>query len=109
MLKGRPENVLVKSLIKIGPLEDTPLAGRVAGECSGAIRPGSAVSDEVSAEVDPSVSTVMPAAEATADFDAEKVQRMALAIREGRFRVNAQAIADKLIAHAQALPRSPSH
>jgi negative regulator of flagellin synthesis FlgM len=37
------------------------------------------------------------------DFDAEKVQRIAQAIREGRFTVNAEAIADKLIANAQDL------
>jgi negative regulator of flagellin synthesis FlgM len=37
------------------------------------------------------------------DFDAEKVQRIAQAIREGRFTVNPEAIADKLIANAQEL------
>ena len=37
------------------------------------------------------------------EFDAEKVQRIAQAIREGRFTVNAEAIADKLIANAQEL------
>lgn len=36
-------------------------------------------------------------------FDAEKVERIARAIREGRFMVNAGIIADKLIANAQEL------
>lgn len=36
-------------------------------------------------------------------FDAEKVQRIAQAIAEGKFSVNADAIADKLIANAQEM------
>lgn len=38
-----------------------------------------------------------------ASFDAAKVERIANAIREGRFQVDAGAIADKLIANAQEL------
>ena len=38
-----------------------------------------------------------------ASFDAAKVERIATAIREGRFQVDAGAIADKLIANAQEL------
>lgn len=37
------------------------------------------------------------------DFDAEKVERIARAIREGQFKVNAEAIADKLLAHTGEL------
>ncbi len=40
---------------------------------------------------------------ATAEFDAEKVARISKAIEEGTFRVNPEAIADKLIANAQEL------
>ncbi|MCK6419831.1 MAG: flagellar biosynthesis anti-sigma factor FlgM [Aquabacterium sp.] len=36
-------------------------------------------------------------------FDAEKVQRISDAIREGKFEINAEAIADKLIANAHEL------
>ena len=43
-----------------------------------------------------------------ADFDSDKVQRIAQAIRDGKFQVNADAIADKLIANAQELlPKAP--
>jgi negative regulator of flagellin synthesis FlgM len=41
-------------------------------------------------------------------FDAEKVARMAQAIRDGKFEVNAEAIADKLIANTQELLRKYS-
>ncbi|MDQ5896178.1 MAG: flagellar biosynthesis anti-sigma factor FlgM [Pseudomonadota bacterium] len=37
------------------------------------------------------------------EFDTEKVQRMRLAISSGVYRVNAEAIADKLLANAQDL------
>ncbi len=45
-----------------------------------------------------------------ADFDSAKVDAIRQAIREGRFSVNAGAIADKLIADAASLlsPRTPS-
>ena len=38
-----------------------------------------------------------------ADFDAEKVARVASSISEGTFKPNPEAIADKLIANAQEL------
>jgi negative regulator of flagellin synthesis FlgM len=48
-------------------------------------------------------STNAAQAAAGADFDAAKVERIANAIRDGRYEVNAEAIADKLIANAQEL------
>ena len=43
-------------------------------------------------------------------FDAEKVGRIAQAISDGKFTVNADAIADKLIANAQeVLSRAQTH
>ena len=42
-------------------------------------------------------------------FDAAKVERIAQAIRDGKFTVNAEAIADKLIVNAEELlGRKPS-
>ena len=37
----------------------------------------------------------------TADFDAEKVSRISQAIADGSYKINAEVIADKLIANAQ--------
>ena len=39
----------------------------------------------------------------TAEFDAEKVARIAKAIDDGTFKIDPEAIADKLIANAQEL------
>lgn len=46
---------------------------------------------------------------AEGSFDAAKVERIAQAIRDGKFQVNAEAIADKLIANAaELLARRPN-
>jgi negative regulator of flagellin synthesis FlgM len=92
--------------MKIGPLD---------------IKPAPAASP---AERKPGTSSPVPAAEPSArvelsplaagtdahraDFDSRKVERIALAIRDGSFKIDAEAIADKLIANAQELlPRAP--
>jgi negative regulator of flagellin synthesis FlgM len=65
---------------------------------------------EASAKVELSAAASLLAAEGnTADFDAEKVSRIAQAIRDGKFEVNAEAIADKLIAHTRDLLKPASH
>jgi negative regulator of flagellin synthesis FlgM len=43
------------------------------------------------------------------EFDSDKVDRIAQAIRDGKFTVNADAIADKLISNAQELLGRGSH
>ena len=46
---------------------------------------------------------------ASSDFDSAKVERIASAIDKGEFTINAEAIADKLIANAaEVLNNSPS-
>lgn len=56
-----------------------------------------------SAKVELSSAASLMANPSTADFDAEKVQRISQAIADGSYRVNAEVIADKLIANAQEL------
>ena len=91
--------------MKISPLETKPAAPPIAGERkSGSAAPAAAAQGEPSAHV-----ALSPAAAAlgvnTTDpsFDTAKVQRIAQAIRDGKFEVDAEAIADKLIANAQEL------
>jgi len=50
-----------------------------------------------------STAATLLAGGASAEFDAEKVARIAKAIGDGTFKVNPEAIADKLIANAQEL------
>jgi negative regulator of flagellin synthesis FlgM len=92
--------------MKIGPLESKPITPAVANDrksgAASSAAGGIAGSDEPSTRV-----ALSPAAKALASanadpaFDAGKVERVAQAIRDGKFEVNAEAIADKLIANAQ--------
>jgi negative regulator of flagellin synthesis FlgM len=92
-------------MMKIGPLENkstVPAQGadrKVAGgSTAAASRP------EPSAQVE-----LSPAASALANgmadgtFDAQKVERLARAIREGNYQINPEAIADQLLANARDL------
>lgn len=91
--------------MKIGPLETKPNAAPVAADRKAQ---GGAAATPAGAE--PSAHVALSSSSAllgtdTAEgvFDAEKVQRIAQAIRDGQFQVNPEAIADKLIANAQEL------
>lgn len=56
-----------------------------------------------SAKVELSSAASLMANPSAADFDAEKVQRISQAIADGSYQINAEVIADKLIANAQEL------
>ena len=66
---------------------------------------------DASAQVELSpAASMLSAASADPSFDADKVERIAQAIRDGKFTVNHGAIADKLISNAQELlGRTSSH
>ncbi len=93
--------------MKIGPLENKPAGvDRVAP--AGAERKGEAAG-RASASASATVALSSTAAALSSDavgeasFDEAKVARIAQAIRDGNYQINAQAIADKLIANAQEL------
>jgi negative regulator of flagellin synthesis FlgM len=97
--------------MKIGQLDNSPKVGaldartRNAGAAAGTDgKAGPAAAPEASAKVELSAAASLLAAQGnTADFDAQKVARIAQAIRQGQFEVNAEAIADQLIAHTRDL------
>ena len=92
--------------MKIGPLDTKPLAATVSGDrkATPASADKAAGKTEASAQVDiSSAGNLMAQASADPTFDAEKVQRIANAIRDGNFKVDANKIADKLISNAQDL------
>lgn len=94
--------------MKIGPLESKASANTVASERKTSTASKGTASAEPSAKVElSSQANALLGAEDTgaADgtFDTKKVERLAQAIRDGEFKVNPEAIADKLIANAQEL------
>lgn len=91
--------------MKIGSYDKThqtglnpPASDKPAAAAKGAAKPAA----EASAQVKLS-STASALNENSAEFDTAKVDRIAQAIRDGKFKVNAEAIADKLIGNAQEL------
>lgn len=89
--------------MKIGSLEAKPLAPATGSERrSGPAAAGGAAETSAKVELSAAASLMARVADDPA-FDAEKVERIAGAIREGRFTVNAEAIAEKLIVNAEEL------
>lgn len=94
--------------MKIGPLENKPAAGvdRPAGaeRKADVSKGGAGATAAASAKVELSATAAALAGEVSeGSFDQAKVDRIAQAIRDGSFQINADAIADKLIANAQEL------
>ena len=93
--------------MKIGPLESPPLAP--AAPERKATPAGTKADAEASAQVELSPAAQQAAAGADGSFDAKKVEGIAQAIRDGKYKVHPEAIADKLIANAsELLGRKPS-
>jgi negative regulator of flagellin synthesis FlgM len=98
--------------MKIGPIDlaHAPAAGaadRTERRPGGSPAAGHAAEPSARVELSTSAASGSAASGAASpedgSFDAAKVERIAQAIRDGRFQVNAEAIADKLIANAQEL------
>lgn len=79
------------------PLADARTPRSKADQATGADTPDSA---QVSISA---TGSAIADAGADASFDAAKVERIAQAIRDGKFQVNPEKIADKLISNAQDL------
>jgi negative regulator of flagellin synthesis FlgM len=89
--------------MKIGPLESKPTTAPAAPERKAASAPA-APAAQASAQVELSPAATMISGLATdPSFDAAKVEKIAQAIRDGKFTVNPEAIADKLIVNAEEL------
>ena len=93
--------------MKIGPLDLKQLPASAADRKAAVPQ---AASNEPSARVELSSQAALLGQDAArADFDSAKVDRIARAIRDGSFVINADLIADKLIANAQELLVKPAH
>jgi len=99
--------------MKIGNPADNPVAlaqatGQAAAadaaKTQGAPAAQPAAAPDASAKVElSSTAATLLSRGASAEFDAEKVARLSKAIEDGTFKVDPEAIADKLIANAQEL------
>jgi negative regulator of flagellin synthesis FlgM len=96
--------------MKIGPLDPKLATPPVVAErrSAPASMPAPAA-QQPSAQValSPAARLLSEAGAEGSSFDSAKVERIAQAIREGSFRIDAEAIADKLIANAQELLGGP--
>jgi negative regulator of flagellin synthesis FlgM len=89
--------------MKIGPIDTRPVATPATAERKTSGPPGGGKA-EASAQVDLSPAASMLSGLSTdPTFDSGKVERIAQAIRDGKFKVDAEAIADKLIVNAEEL------
>jgi len=84
----------------LAPVHTGPTASPAEGTGKTALP--AAVDPSAKVELSSAASSLMAGA-GTAEFDAEKVARISKAIDDGSFKVNADVIADKLIANAQEL------
>lgn len=97
---GNPEG---KSPLNPLAGERGPITGPVKAE-----RHGTGVDASAKVELSDVAANLLNEAEASAEFDTAKVARIAQAIADGRYQVNAEVIADKLLANAQELLGKPS-
>ncbi|WP_395699006.1 flagellar biosynthesis anti-sigma factor FlgM [Aquabacterium sp.] len=88
--------------MKIGSIENKAITPAVTDRKSASPKPAGG-SAEPSAKVELSAGALLGAGGTDAVFDADKVKRISDAIRDGKFQVNPEAIADKLIANAHEL------
>jgi negative regulator of flagellin synthesis FlgM len=99
--------------MKIGHPADKPLPGAAAGTPAapaetakapaGAPAPAAAAVDASATVALSSTASTLLSGGASGEFDADKVARIAARIADGSFKINPEAIADKLIANAQEL------
>lgn len=92
----------IKEQAPAAPLSRAPAEGAAKAATGPVAAPGLVAARGAEVELSPTAASLRTNA-APAEFDAAKVERIAQSIAEGRFKVNAEAIADKLIANAQEL------
>lgn len=98
--------------MKIGSSDHKPIAAPAAERQGEVAKAGASASSPVAASAEvklSSTATELAANSADPSFDAEKVDRISRAIADGTFKVNPEAIADKLIANAQEVLGKVSH
>lgn len=86
--------------MKIGPIETKSANVPAAPERKATGATNAAAEASAQVQLSPAAAGLSGA---DPTFDSEKVERIAQAIRDGKFTINAEAIADKLIVNAEEL------
>jgi negative regulator of flagellin synthesis FlgM len=92
--------------MKIGPIEPKSVTVPAAPERKAGGASNATAEPSAQVQLSPAAAGL---AGADPTFDSEKVDRIAQAIRAGEFKINAEAIADKLIVNAQELLGRPKN
>jgi negative regulator of flagellin synthesis FlgM len=97
--------------MKIGTPDNKPVVTPAQAErksVAGDLKPAGKSAQDSATVALSSTASLLSSASGDGSFDAGKVERIAQAIRDGKFTINADKIADKLIANAGELlqPRS---
>ena len=102
--------------MKIGNPADKPAGpapvapAHPAGKAAKAHEGGAHAADpSAKVELSKTASTLLSGSAAHSDFDADKVARIAQAITEGKFKIDAEKIADRLIANAKEVLGKAQH
>jgi negative regulator of flagellin synthesis FlgM len=83
-------------LTPVGPVRPQPDAGKAEGKAPNA-------DPSATVELSDAAARLLAEGGAASQFDAAKVARIAQSISDGTYKINAEVIADKLIANAQEL------
>lgn len=99
--------------MKIGSIDHNkpvaPAGGQAAAPAGDKLQGAASPAPEASAQVALSPAASSLVNDNNADYDAVKVARIAQAIRDGKFQINAEAIADKLIGNTKELLAGRQH
>lgn len=93
------------SAAPVAPVRSQPAEGSKAQETAAK---GAAADPSAKVELSNTASSLLEGG-ASADFDADKVARIAQAIGDGKFEINAEKIADRLIANAHEVLGKAQH
>jgi|SRR5687768_17789310 negative regulator of flagellin synthesis FlgM len=105
---GNPADKPAGPAAPVGPVRGQQAEAGKAAATPATAAPGASADPSAKVELSNTAATLLEGG-ATSDFDADKVARIAQAISEGKFEINAEKIADRLIANAHEVLGKAQH